>query len=208
MKLAALEFCCLYALSGTARLPTTEALTARGAAVRSRPGWAVCNYPSRSESGAGPSRRRGVASQPDLRIRRVLQRRRAERSPTDRRTQTQRATIGLPWPTFDQEQSVPAAARPATRGTVGVLCRLLPLLRRTGALQATTALAWSSVLQRHAEPGRGAGPERGQRPDRARTDTQSRGRRAPATTWWRCCMKPLRGGAHFSGPSAGATLQG
>ena len=24
----------------------------------------------------------------------------------------------------------------------------------------------------------------------------------------RCCMKPLRGRAHFSGPSAGATLQG
>ena len=105
--------------------------------------------------------------------------------------------------TFDQEREQYLCAAvlrpghvPATRGTVGVLCRLLPLLRQAfpqarllvrldggfatpeifdvldaePRLDYVVAMAKNAVLQRHAEPApaRGAGPERGQRPDRAR----------------------------------------
>ena len=105
--------------------------------------------------------------------------------------------------TFDQEREQYLCAAvlrpgnvPATRGTVGVLCRLLPLLRQAfprarflvrldggfatpeifdlpgcraaARLRGGDGQERRVAAPRRARPARGAGPERGQRPDRAR----------------------------------------
>ena len=189
-------------------------------------GEALASQPtiSRFENGVGPSALYELARELAMRVIERHQRRldgRARRitidlDPTDDATHgAQQLTFFnghydswcylplLAFLTFDKEREQYLCAAvlrpgnvPATRGTVGVLCRLLPLLREAfprarflvrldggfatpeifdfldaePRLDYVVAMAKNAVVAapRRARPDRGAGPERGQRPDRAR----------------------------------------